>query len=158
MTSMKKAVLLPASALLLVATTGAAQADRLGLERLDEVLNYTADYGFTHIEELSVEDDSRIEAEGWLDEEWFADIELSLDSGETLKEERERLVSGAWGMSEDDIRQAFEMARQEGMTTFEEIDISRSGIIDIEGQAENGRDIEISVRQGSFEVVEIDRD
>ncbi|MFI0473680.1 PepSY domain-containing protein [Halomonas sp. HMF6819] len=157
MTPMKKAVLLPASALLLVATT-AAQADRLPLERLDEVLNYTANYGFTHLEELSVDDGRRIEAEGWLDEEWFADVEFSLDSGESLSEERERLVSGAWGMSEDDIRQAFEMARQEGMTAFEEIDISRSGIIDIEGESDDGRDIEISVRQGSFDVVEIDRD
>ncbi|MFG6665672.1 PepSY domain-containing protein [Halomonas sp. HNIBRBA4712] len=154
----KKAALISASALLLTAAVGTAQADTLSLDRLDDVLGFTADYGFTHIEELSVDGGNRIEVEGWLDEEWYADVEFSLDSGETLSEERERLVSGAWGMSEEDIRQAFERARQEGMVDFEEIDINRSGIIDLEGRDESGRDIDVSVRQGSYEVVEVDRD
>lgn len=91
-------------------------------------------------------------------DEWYADIEFSLDNGETLQEKRERLITGAWGMSEDDIRQALEVAAQEGMAEFEDLDIDKSGIIDIEGRDESGRELEISVRQGSSEVTQIDRD
>lgn len=61
-------------------------------------------------------------------------------------------------MSEDDIRQALDVASQEGMTEFEELEIDKSGIIDIEGRDENGRELEISLRQGSYEVTQIDRD
>ncbi|WP_447894924.1 PepSY domain-containing protein [Vreelandella sp. GE22] len=155
----KKVLMMPATALLLSAAAGAAQADEgLALERLDDVLGYTADYGFTQYQEISVESGDHVEVEGWLDDEWFADIEFSLDSGETLQEERERLVSGAWGMSEDDIRQAFEVASEEGMVTFEEIDMNQSGIIDIEGRNAEGREVELSVRQGSYEITAMDRD
>lgn len=158
MTTMTKRLTIPATAVLLTAAMGSAQADSLAMDRLDEVLGHAADYGFTHFEEIGIKSRNRAEIEGWLDDEWFADIEFSLDNGETLQEERERLISGAWGMSEEDVRQAFEAARQEGMTEFEEIDIDRSGMIDIEGRDENGRELEISLRQGSFEVTEVDRD
>ncbi|WP_447555039.1 PepSY domain-containing protein [Vreelandella sp. EE22] len=158
MTTLKK-VLLPASMLLLAATAATAQAeDALALERLDEVLGYTADYGFTHYQEISIEDNNRIEVEGWLDDEWFADIEFSLESGDTLQEERERLVSGAWGMSEEDIRRAFDVATHEGMVAFEDIDMNQSGIIDIEGRNAEGRELEISLRQSSYDITAIDRD
>ena len=85
-------------------------------------------------------------------------MEFSLDNGETLQEKRERLITGAWGMSEADIRQALDVASQEGMVEFEDLDIDKSGIIDIEGRGEDGRELEISVRQGSSEVTQIDRD
>ena len=42
-------------------------------------------------------------------------MDFSLDNGETLQEQRERQITGAWGMSEDDIRQALDVASQEGM-------------------------------------------
>lgn len=158
MNAMKKMLLIPTSALLLTAAVGSAQADSLPLDRIDDVLTYSADYGFTQFEEISIDSRGRAEVEGWLDDEWYADIEFSLDNGETLQEQRERLITGAWGMSEEDIRQALDVARQEGMHEFEDIDIDKSGIIDIEGRDENGRELEISLRQGSYEVTGIDRD
>lgn len=85
-------------------------------------------------------------------------MDISLDNGETLKEERKRLVSGAWGMSDEDVRQALNIASQEGMVEFEDIDIDKSGMIDIEGIDENGRELEISLRQGSDQVSNVDRD
>ena len=96
--------------------------------------------------------------EGWLDNEWYADVDFSIDNGESLQEERKRLITGAWGMSEEDIRQALDAASQEGMTEFESIDIDKSGIIDVEGREQNGRELELSLRQGSFEVTQMDRD
>ncbi|EHJ93946.1 hypothetical protein [Vreelandella boliviensis] len=158
MNTMKKMLLIPTSALLLAAAAGSAQADSLPMDRIDDVLTHANDYGFSHYEEVSIKSRGRVEVEGWLDDEWYADVEISLDNGDTLKEKRERLISGAWGMSEDDIRQALDVASQEGMVEFEDLDIDESGIIDIEGRDENGRELEISVRQGSSEVTQIDRD
>lgn len=158
MNAMQKMLLIPTSALLLTAAVGSAQADSLPLDRIDDVLTYSADYGFTQFEEISIDSRGRVEVEGWLNDEWYADIEFSLDNGETLQEQRERLITGAWGMSEEDIRQALDVARQEGMREFEDIDIDKSGIIDIEGRDENGRELEISLRQGAGEVTGIDRD
>ena len=158
MNTMKKMLLIPTSALLLAAAAGSAQADSLPMDRIDDVLTHSNDYGFSHFEEISVKGRGRVEVEGWLDDEWYADVDFSLDNGDTLEEKRERLITGAWGMSEDDIRQALDVARQEGMVEFEDLDIDKSGIIDIEGRGENGRELEISVRQGSSEVTQIDRD
>lgn len=158
MNVMQKMLLIPASALLLTAAASSAQADALSMDRVDEVLVPAVDYGFTHYEEISIKSRGRAEVEGWLDDEWYADVEFSLDNGETLKEERKRLITGAWGMSEEDVRQALEVARKEGMSEFEDIDIDKGGIIDIEGRDENGRELEISLRQGSYEITEIDRD
>ncbi|MGO3698925.1 MULTISPECIES: PepSY domain-containing protein [Halomonas] len=158
MNVMQKMLLIPASALLLTAAASSAQADALSMDRVDEVLVPAVDYGFTHYEEISIKSRGRAEVEGWLDDEWYADVEFSLDNGETLKEERKRLITGAWGMSEEDVRQALEAARKEGMSEFEDIDIDKGGIIDIEGRDENGRELEISLRQGSYEITEIDRD
>lgn len=158
MNVMQKMLLIPASALLLTTAAGSVQADALSMDRVDEVLVPAVDYGFTHYEEISIKSRGRAEVEGWLDDEWYADVEFSLDNGETLKEERKRLITGAWGMSEEDVRQALEVARKEGMSEFEDIDIDKGGVIDIEGRDENGRELEISLRQGSYEITEIDRD
>ncbi len=158
MNTMKKMLLIPTSALLLAAAAGSAQADSLPMDRIDDVLTHANDYGFSHYEEISIKSRGRAEVEGWLDDEWYADVEFSLDNGETLQEKRERLISGAWGMSEEDIRQALDVASQEGMTEFEDLDIDESGIIEIEGRDENDREFEISVRQGSSEVTQMDRD
>nr|WP_295707656.1 PepSY domain-containing protein [uncultured Halomonas sp.] len=159
MKTMKKMLLIPTSALLLAAAAGSVQADdALAMDRIDDVLNHANDYGFSHYEEISIESSNRVEVEGWLDEEWYADVDFSLDNGETLQEQRERQITGAWGMSEDDIRQALDVASQEGMVEFESLDINKNGIIDVEGRGENGRELEISVRQGSSDVTQIDRD
>lgn len=158
MNTMKKMLLIPTSALLLAAAAGSAQADSLPMDRIDDVLTHASEYGFSHYEEVSIENRGRVEVEGWLDDEWYADVEFSLDNGETLQEQRERLITSAWGMSEDDIRQALDVASQEGMVEFEDLDIDKNGIIDVEGHDKDGRELEISVRQGSSEVTQIERD
>lgn len=158
MNAMKKMLMIPASALLLSAAASTVYADTQPVDRIDDILTYASDYGFTHYEEISIKSRGRAEVEGWLDDEWYADVEFSLDNGDTLKEERKRLITGAWGMSEDDVRQALNIASQEGMMEFEEIEIDKSGTIDIEGRDQNGRELDIKMRQGSFQITEIDRD
>lgn len=158
MNTMKKMLLIPTSALLFAAAAGTAQADSLPMDRINDVLTHANDYGFSHYEEISIKSRGRAEVEGWLSDEWYADVEFSLDDGETLQEKRERLITGAWGMNEDDIRQALDVARQEGMVEFEDIDIDESGMIEVEGRDENGRELEISLRQGTDQINKIDRD
>ncbi|MGS2742326.1 PepSY domain-containing protein [Halomonas sp. LS-001] len=156
MKSIKKALLIPAAALLFA---GTAQADDpLDINRIDRVLEHASAYGFNHYEEIETKSRGRVEVEGWLDDEWNADVRFDVESGDTQREKRERLITGAWGMNDSDIRQAFEIAQSEGMTAFEEIKIDESGMIEIEGQDANGRDIEISLRQGSDQVSHIERD
>ncbi|MDN6298593.1 MAG: PepSY domain-containing protein [Halomonas sp.] len=158
MNTMKKMLLIPTSALLLAAAAGSAQADSLPMDRIDDVLTHANEYGFSHYEEVSIENRGRVEVEGWLDDEWYADVEFSLDNGETLQEQRERLITSAWGMGEDDIRKALDVASQEGMVEFEDLDIDKTGIIDVEGRDKDGHELEISVRQGSSEITQIERD
>ena len=159
MNAIKKMLLVPTSALLFAAAAGSAQADDyVAIDRIDDILTHASDYGFTHYEEIKVKSRGRTEVEGWLDDEWYADIEFLIDNGESLKEERKRLITGAWGMSEDDVRQALNAAQTEGMAEFEEIEIDKTGLIDIEGRDENGRELEISLRQGSLQVSDVERD
>ncbi|GAB2713958.1 PepSY domain-containing protein [Halomonas garicola] len=158
MNTMKKMLLIPTSALLLAAAAGSAQADSLPMDRIDDVLTHANEYGFSHYEEVSIQNRGRVEVEGWLDDEWYADVEFSLDNGETLQEQRERLITSAWGMGKDDIRKALDVASQEGMVEFEDLDIDKTGIIDVEGRDKDGHELEISVRQGSSEVTQIERD
>lgn len=155
-TGFKARLLVPATAMLMVA--GTAHADNLPLERIDDVLGHASTFGFTHLEEIEAKRGNSVEIEGWLDEEWYADARLSLDTGESLKEERKRLISGAWGMSEADVRQAIDVARNEGMVEFEEMKIDRQGMIEIEGRGDQGREIEVEVRQGSDTASHVEHD
>lgn len=156
MKMLKRVLLAPTCAVLLAA--GSAQADYLSIDRLDDVLSTATSYGFTHFEEIEIKSRGRVGIEGWLEDEWYVDAEFSIDSGETLKEERKQLITGAWGMSEEDIRQAFAVAQAEGMAEFEEIDIDKRGMIEIEGRDQNGRELEIKLRQGSDQISSVDRD
>lgn len=154
MTMFKRFLALPVAALALAG--GVAQADRLALDRLDEILERAGDYGFVHYQEIEAEGRDRVDVEGWLDDEWHAEVRLSLRDGSVQRESRERRVSGAWGMNEDEVRRAFELAAAEGMVEFEEIKIGRTGLIEVEGYDGRGRELEIGVREG--ELAHVDRD
>ena len=43
------------------AAAGSAQADTQPMDRIDDILTYAADYGFSHIEEINVDDRGRVE-------------------------------------------------------------------------------------------------
>ncbi|MGM1054060.1 MAG: PepSY domain-containing protein [Pseudomonadota bacterium] len=143
-------------AALALGATAVQADDTLPVERLDAVLEHGAAYGFTHYLEIEAKDRDRVEIEGWLDDEWKAEVHLSLDSGDPLKEERKRLVSGAWGMTEADVRLAMETAMAEGMVEFEEMEIDQSGLIEVEGRDGDGRELEVTTRLGERAVVERD--
>ncbi len=61
-------------------------------------------------------------------------------------------------MSEEEVRQAFEVAAGEGMVSFEEIKIDEKGMIEIEGENDQGQELEVKVRQGDSAVASVERD
>ncbi|TFH87068.1 PepSY domain-containing protein [Billgrantia azerbaijanica] len=158
---MTRKMLLTTSLATLLLASSAAQADddeRLPVERLDGVLEQAAAFGFTHYQEIEIKRDASVEVEGWLDDEWQADVRLSLESGESLEEERQRREGGAWGLSEADVRLAMEAAVAEGMAEFAELQVDRDGRIEVEGYDADGRELEVTSRQGERDVVEVEYD
>lgn len=157
---MKRKILAAGSltTLMLVGATAQASDGRLATDRLDEVLELATAFGFQHIQEIEAKGSDSVEIEGWLDEEWQAEVRLSLESGESLEEQRKRRDGGAWGMSEDEVRMAMEAAVAEGLAEFEEIQVDRDGRIEIEGRDADGREIEVKSRQGERDVIEVEVD
>jgi len=138
---MQRKMILSAS---LVALMGAATLAQAGA------------FGFQAFEEIEVKRNDGFEVEGWLDDEWRAEVRFSLASGESLKEERKRLADGPTGMSEAEVRAAMALAVAEGLAEFEEIQVDRDGRIDIEGYDADGRELEVKSRDGA--VLEVERD
>lgn len=145
------------AALALGATVAHAD-DALPVGSLDAVLERGAAYGFTHYLELEAKERGQVEIEGWLDEEWQAEVRLALESGELYKESRKRRDDGPWGMSEAEVRLAMEVAVAEGMAEFEEVEIKRDDLIEIEGRDEDGRELEVTTRRGEEEALKVERD
>lgn len=155
---MQRKMILTASlaALLGAATLAQAEESRLPAERLDDILAQASAFGFTHFGEIEVKDGESVEIEGWLDDEWQAEVRLSLESGESLEEERKRREGGAWGLSEAEVRDAMALAVAEGLVEFEELQVDRDGRIDIEGYDADDRELEVKIRGG--EVLEVEHD
>ena len=61
-------------------------------------------------------------------------------------------------MSEAEVRLAMEVAVAEGMAEFEEVEIKRDGLIEIEGRDEDGRELEVTTRRGEEEALKVERD
>lgn len=120
------------------------------IEQFDQVLNASSKYGIKHYKEFESDDDGKVEIEGWVDNEWYAEIEVS-DKGEIIHEKRERRIDGAWGMEEADVRQVLEASKSEGMTTIDEISISSTGVIEVEGEDSEGRDKEFKKKKGEVQ-------
>lgn len=120
-----------------------------------------ADYGLTHFQSIEFDDDhddnDHIEIEGWLDENWY--VELDMDSDGTItREDRQKRGSGPRGLTADETLSYAQASAQEGMTRFDEIDVDDSGRIEIEGDDSNGRELEIDFRTGNMQPVKVERD
>ncbi|KAF0809741.1 hypothetical protein A167_01557 [Alcanivorax sp. S71-1-4] len=151
----KHALMLPLIAGSLSLAAVSAQA-RMTPDQVDALLKQTGEYGFTHYEEISF-DDGEVEVEGWLDNDWTADVDFTLQ-GEAVREERRRRDGGARGLSADDVRNAVKAATAEGLTQIEEIQTRRGNTIEVEGYGQNGGELEIHIDVDSYQVINIDRD
>lgn len=112
------------------------------IDRFEEALKAGNDYGISHYKEFEFDDDGSVEIEGWIDKDWFVEIDVS-GNGEVIHEERKRRKDGPWGMQDAEVRQTIEAAKTEGMTRLEEINISSGGQIEVEGEDDSGKEIEL---------------
>lgn len=133
-----------------------AQAQAASQETLDQVLSAADEYGVTEYQEIEF-DDGVAEVDGWAGDEWFVEIDVE-SNGDISQEEREKRVDGPWGMSSDDIRAMVEAAMAEGMTRIDEIKANARGSVEVEGEDDNGRDLEVTFRLGSTDVQNVRHD
>ena len=71
---------------------------------------------------------------------------------------RRKAKGEIYGVSADDVRSYLKAAQQQGMATIEELKVNRNGDIEVEGDDENGAELELKFRIGSLEPLKIERD
>ncbi|MFA9460426.1 hypothetical protein [Thiohalorhabdus methylotrophus] len=115
------------------------------MEDLDRNLASAQEYGITQFTELDFEDNGAVEVEGWLDDQWHAEVRIE-NSGEVGHEEREKRVDGPWGMTAEQVRQLAEKATQKGVTKLEEIQMTPNGYVEVEGDDDRGEELDLRFR------------
>lgn len=125
----------------------------------ERMLKAGTDYGITHFQSIEFDDDHAddIEIEGWMGQDWFVELDLN-GNGDIDREQRRKPKGGVYGLSADDVRDYLDAARQQGIQTFEELKVKRNGQIQVEGDDENGRELEVDFRAGSLEPVRVKKD
>ncbi|MEX0739290.1 MAG: hypothetical protein WD071_08105 [Pseudohongiella sp.] len=123
---------------------------------VEQSVTLAEEYGITHFYELEFDDGNRADIEGWVDDEWF--VEIGLRGDQIAQEERERRIDGPWGMTAGELRGYVQAAITEGMVSIEEIAINNQGIVEVEGEDANGRDIDVYFRTGDTEPESVQRD
>ncbi|WP_417538563.1 hypothetical protein [Marinobacter sp.] len=120
-----------------------------------------SDYGISHFHSIELEDDrnddGNMEIGGWVDGEWFVELDVSSD-GTIQKEERRKRTDGPWGLSAAEVSDYIDASMNQGMSRIEEISINAKGDIEVEGDNADGYELEIDFRNGSLEPTKIDKD
>ncbi|MBK1850467.1 hypothetical protein FE845_03890 [Marinobacter sp. 1-4A] len=120
-----------------------------------------SDYGISHFHSIELEDDrdddGRMEIEGWVDGQWY--VELDIDSDGTIqKEERRKRNDGPWGLTAADVEKYIDASAKQGINRIEDIKINAKGEIEVEGDNAEGQELEIDYHAGSMEPTRVDKD
>ncbi|MBB5320102.1 PepSY domain-containing protein [Marinobacter oulmenensis] len=139
-----------ATAPMAIAQTSPSQADR--------ILSQGTDYGITQFRSVEFSDGGYddIELEGWMND-WYVELDMNGD-GTIRKEERRKYEREPYGLSAGEIQDYLEAATNEGMATVDEIKVDRRGEVEVEGEDDTGRELELEFRKGELEPVRIKRD
>ncbi|WP_100638326.1 hypothetical protein [Marinobacter salexigens] len=120
-----------------------------------------SDYGISHFSSIELEDDrdddGSMEIEGWVDGEWYVELDVNSD-GSIRKEERRKRTDGPWGLSAAEASDYIDASVNQGMSRIEEINSNARGDIEVEGDNADGQELEIDFRTGSLEPTKVDRD
>ncbi len=129
------------------------------LDDAETVLNAGSDYGITQFTNLEFDDDrdDPFEIEGWVDNEWYVELELSAD-GAIEREKRRKRQGQPSGLSADEIRSYLDAASSEGLHYIEELEVRSGGRVEIEGEDSNGRELEVEFRNSSLSPFKVERD
>lgn len=120
-----------------------------------------SDYGISHFHSIELEDDrddvGSMEIEGWVDGQWY--VELDIDSDGTIqKEERRKRNDGPWGLTAADVEKYIDASAKRGINRMEDIKINAKGEIEVEGDNAEGQELEIDFHTGSMEPTRVDKD
>lgn len=144
--------------LALAGLSSAAFADTpISLDELNGLLDTADEHGFSHYEEISI-DDSHLELEGWREDGTQLEVDLQISDGSVVQEQERDSEAPDWSLTGDDVRQALEAAQQEGLHTFSELDVDSDGHVEIEGHDEQDREIEIRLSSSDFSVTDVRND
>ena len=129
------------------------------IDEARQAVGIGSDYGITHFRSIELEDDDddRMEIEGWVDNDWSVELDVNGD-GTIRKEERRKHSDGPWGLSSADVLDYIDATTEAGMARIEEIKVSSSGYVEVEGYTSNGQELEVDFRSGSMEPVKVERD
>lgn len=125
----------------------------------ERMLQVGSDYGISHFQSIEFDDDhdDDIEVEGWMGQDWFVELDLNRN-GDIEREQRRKPKGEVYGLDADDVRTYMKAAQQQGMHMLEEFKVDRNGYIEVEGEDDNGRELEIDFRSGNPEPVKVERD
>lgn len=126
----------------------ASSSDTLrGADRtqIDELLSHAEQAGMTAFKEMDFEHERgnlEFEVEGWSDDGFELDMTIAAEGGTVLEQSRSRTIEQAWGLSADQLGTLLDRATSDGFERISELDLSRSGNIEIEGYDSNNYSIE----------------
>jgi hypothetical protein len=156
---MKKTLSYSLAALTLSGTVStSALADDKGISReeLNRLLQSASDYGFTHYDELGV-DDGQFEIEGWRKDGWRLDVDMALNDGSLLREQQRQSQIPDWSLSGDEVSKALDRAQNEGLELIVGLDANQSHI-EVDGYGTDHQEIEIRLNRNTFEVAGVEYD
>jgi hypothetical protein len=141
-----------------LSTAALADDGSLSPGKLESLLNDTDAYGFTHYDEVAIDDGSRLEVEGWRDDGWQLDIDMLVEDGSLVHEKRHKDTIPNWSLTSDELHQALSNAQDAGMKRFAELDVDERGHVDIEGYDAQNSEIDIRLERNDLTVTGVEHD
>lgn len=154
-TSNKTIISIAIASTLVASLTAASLAQAAGtVDEAKRAVEIGTRYGITHFHSIELDDDfgnadSRIELEGWVDSEWYVELDVNAD-GSIQKEQRRKRSDGPWGLSAEQASNYIDASVNEGMQKIDEISANARGDIEVEGSTANGQELEIDYRSDSM--------
>lgn len=152
----KKTIISTAIASALVASLAAASMVQAAgtIDEAKRAVQIGTEYGITHFHSIELDDDfgiadSRIELEGWVDSEWYVELDVNAD-GSIQKEQRRKRTDGPWGLSAEQALSYIDASVNEGIQQIEEVSVNSRGDIEVDGNNANGQELEIDYRSDSM--------
>lgn len=130
----------------------------LSHSELQALLNQADRYGFSHYQEISVDDSSRLELEGWRDDGWQLDVDMLIEDGTLVLEEQRKSQIPDWSLTADDVRQALTNAGDAGLQRFEQLDVDERGHIEIEGYTTQNREVDLRLNRDDLTITGVEND
>lgn len=153
---MKKSIVLIFAGSLVAAPLAMARGS---VDDAETALQAGTDYGISRFSSIEFDDDEQepVELEGWVDDEWYVELDMALD-GSIEREQRRKHRGEPKGVSADEIRNYLTASREQGLQLVEEIDIRSGGTVEIEGEDQDGLEIELVFRNGNTGPVRVERE